>query len=261
MNYIHSYSYKPKPRLHGHWKKHVLLGVELEVDYGGEDEYHARQVLTILNGDPSSKKNAYIKHDGSLDSGFEIVSQPATINYHIGRIKWKEAFEYLLNAGYKSASTHTCGLHVHFNCIFLGSSEKEFLEAEGKMLVFFEENWEKILRFSRRTQKQVNRYCRRYGHSNIKKAYEDNNESRYFAINFQNPATDEIRVFRGTLKYSTFIATLSFVHNLVIYCKKNKNNPDNSWESFLRFVSKHNSRNKHNETLIDYLKSRDLWTL
>jgi hypothetical protein len=257
MAYIHHYGYDPEWRYHGHYARHLLLGVELEVDDGGEDDDHAREVLTILNGSPYSERHAYCKHDGSLNAGFEIVSQPATINYHIKKIPWKQAFEYLIQNGYRSHETTTCGLHVHFNCIFLGNTQEEFLQAEGKLLSFFEENWKEIVQFSRRSQRQIDRYCQRYGHRNIKAAYEENNESRYYVINFQNPTTDEIRIFRGTLNYSTFIATLLFVHNLVIYCKKTKHNLNDSWENFLRFVRKDN----RNSVLIDYLKSKDLWTL
>jgi hypothetical protein len=256
--FIHNYGYDPERwYYHGHYARHLLLGVELEVDDGGEDEDKAAEVLRILNGSPYSERNAYCKHDGSLNAGFEIVSQPATVWYHIKRIPWKQAFDYLLANGYRSNDTATCGLHVHFNCIFLGNSEKDFLAAEGKLLSFFEDNWEKIVRFSRRNQRQIDRYCRRYGHKNIKDAYEENNESRYYVINFQNSTTDEIRIFRGTLKYSTFIATLLFVHNLVIYCKRTKDNLNTSWNDFLKFVKK----DKRNETLIEYLKSKDLWTL
>jgi len=255
--FIHSYGFKPEPWYHGHYKKHLLLGVELEVDGAGEDEEHARQVLTILNGNPYSRRHAYCKHDGSLEAGFEIVSQPATINYHIKRIPWQQAFEYLLAQGYRSNDTSTCGLHVHFNCIFLGDSQEEFLKAEGKLLAFFEENWEAIIRFSRRNRKQIERWCKRYGHRDIKEAYNDNDGCRYYALNFQNSTTDEIRIFRGTLKYSTFIATLLFVHNLVLFCKRTKDNDDVSWETFLRFVR----RNPKNITLIEYLQSRNLWTL
>jgi hypothetical protein len=256
--FIHNYGYDPERWFyHGHYARHLLLGVELEVDDGGEDEDKAAEVLRILNGSPYSERNVYIKHDGSLNAGFEIVSQPATINYHIKRIPWKQAFDYLIDNGYRSHDTATCGLHVHFNCVFLGTSEKEFLQAEAKLLAFFEENWEKIVRFSRRKERQIDRYCRRYGHKNIRDAYEENNESRYYVINFQNSTTDEIRIFRGTLRYETFIATLLFVHNLVIYCKKTKHNLNDSWESFLKFVRKF----PRNAVLIEYLQKKGLWTL
>jgi len=257
MSFIHNYGFKPMPVYHGHYRRHLLLGVELEVDGAGEDEEHARQILAILNGDPYSKKNAYCKHDGSLEAGFEIVSQPATLNYHMKKIPWNQAFEYLLNVGYRSGDTATCGLHVHFNCIFLGDSQEDFLKAEGKLLAFFEENWSEIVRFSRRNRRQIERWCKRYGHRDIREAYNDNDNSRYFAINFQNSTTDEIRIFKGTLRYETFIATLQFVHNLVLFCKRTKDNDDVEWKTFLKFVRK----DPKNIILIEYLQRRELWTL
>jgi len=242
MGFIHNYYYKPdRPQFHGHWSRHLLLGVELEVDEGGEDEHHARQVLTILNvGVPESERNAYIKHDGSLSAGFEIVSQPATIQYHLRKIPWQKAFEYLLDAGYKSGSTATCGLHVHFNRIFFGDNEQDMLAGEARLLYFFESNWNKIVRFSRRNERQLRRWCKRYGHTRINDALADNDGDRYYAINFRNPTTDEIRIFKGTLKYETFVAALLFTDSLVRYCKKTKHitGDADSWETFLRFVKK-----------------------
>ena len=40
------------------------------------------------------------------------------------------------------------------------------------------------------------------------------NSERYYAVNLQNEDTVEFRIFRGTLNYNTFLATLQFVYNL-----------------------------------------------
>ena len=43
---------------------------------------------------------------------------------------------------------------------------------------------------------------------------------RYHAVNLSNKNTVEIRLFRGTLRYKTFIATLQFTATLVRYAKQ-----------------------------------------
>ena len=53
--------------------------VELEIDHGGKDYDNAEALLDIGN---RYTENIYIKSDGSLDDGLEIVSHPMTINYH-----------------------------------------------------------------------------------------------------------------------------------------------------------------------------------
>ena len=54
---------------------------------------------------------------------------------------------------------------------------------------------------------------------------------RYQAINLQNDKTVEFRIFKGTLKYRTFIASLQFVKVISEYAKTVKLNdiPTTQW--------------------------------
>ena len=258
MAFIHSYGYDPEWKYHGNPRNHLLMGVELEVDFGGEDEDKAAEVLEILNGSRYSEVNAYIKHDGSLRDGFEIVSQPATLKYHTTKIPWQAAFDYLRRNGYRSGSTSTCGLHIHVNRLYFGKTEDEIVNNEAKLLWFFETYWRKLVIFSRRKPEQISRWCARYGHTNFEQAIEDNRDSRYYALNFRNFATDEIRLFKGTLVYSIFEATLRLVYNIVRYCKAKSLEAlqQEKWENFLLFILKDAEKNK---PLIDYMMARGIW--
>ena len=80
--FIHDYSYKPDPIFYGNAERY--LGVELEIDGAGQDESNAEKLLDIAN---NSEKRIYIKHDGSLDSGMEIVSHPMTLDYHLNKMR------------------------------------------------------------------------------------------------------------------------------------------------------------------------------
>ena len=74
---IEEYSYKPDPVFYGDGNRY--LGVELEVDCGGKDDDNASKLKEIAN---SIHEHIYIKSDGSIDDGFEIVSHPMTLDYH-----------------------------------------------------------------------------------------------------------------------------------------------------------------------------------
>ena len=71
---IRPYSYKPSPVFHGDGPRY--MGVELEVD-------NAEKILDIGNADVNL---VYCKHDGSLEDGFEIVTHPCSLDYHMSRV-------------------------------------------------------------------------------------------------------------------------------------------------------------------------------
>lgn len=99
-----------------------------------------------------------------------------------------------------------------------GATQAEQDEKIGHVLYLFERFWQELLRFSRRTQRQVAQWAARYGYKDTgreimehaKKAY----QGRYTCVNLTNTDTIEFRIFRGTLKYNTLIATLQLVEKL-----------------------------------------------
>ena len=72
------------------------MGVELEIDHGGESDYNAERILALAN---QSEERIYCKHDGSLDDGFEIVSHPMTMDYHQHEMNWNEILAKAVEAG------------------------------------------------------------------------------------------------------------------------------------------------------------------
>ena len=204
-------------------------------------------------------EHIYCKHDGSLDDGFEIVSHPATLEYHTKTIPWKKILDEALEMGYYSHNSGTCGLHVHINRAALGESVEEQENTIARIVYFFEKFWDKILRFSRRTETQADRWASRYGCSmdNPKESLKGAKTSglgRYTAVNLTNTFTVELRIFRGTLRYKTFMATLQFVDLL---CEMAINLADEefqtmTWKEFAKTVSVDKAELK------EYLKIRGL---
>ena len=124
----------------------LYLGVELEIDEGGECVEYAEKLLDIAN---NNNDHIYIKHDGSIDDGFEIVSHPMTMSYHKNIMPWYDILIKAVRMGYVSHNTDTCGLHVHVNRSAFGNSKEEQETVTGRLVYFFEKFWSEMLRFSR----------------------------------------------------------------------------------------------------------------
>lgn len=248
---IEEYSYKPDPVFHGEGR--LYLGVELEVDCGGKDDDNALRLKDIAN---VSAENIYIKSDGSIDDGFEIVSHPMTLDYHMNTIDWESLMHEAIRMGYRSHKTSTCGLHVHVNRNAFGANQEEQEAVIEKVLYFVEKNWNELFRFSRRTEYNMNRWSARHGYEKtgkeiMKKAKGDCN--RYVAVNLRNYNTIEFRMFRGTLKYNTFIAILQMVNRICETAMQlTEQELDKlSWSEFVAGIN--------NKELVRYLKERRLY--
>lgn len=253
-NYIEDYYYKPEPIFYGEGNR--FFGVELEVDCGGEVDDNAASVMRVGNG--SGKENIYCKHDGSLEEGFEVVSQPMTLDYHLNEMPWKNILIRLKNMGYLSHQAGTCGLHIHVNRTSLGETYEDQEETIARILYFFEKNWEELLKFSRRTKYQLERWAARYGYKDKPKEILDHaknggNNGRYSCVNLQNSNTVEFRIFRGTLKLNTIIATLQLVNRIcdVAFSLTDEEIKDMSWTTFVSGCME--------PELIEYLKERRIY--
>lgn len=250
---IHDYSYRPDPQFHGVGPEY--MGVELEVDGAGEDNDYAGRVLTILNEDENF---AYCKRDGSLDDGFEIVTHPCTLAVHRDEVPWEDAISKLKYLGYTSHDAGTCGLHIHVSRKAFGETEEEQDDAISRVLYFFEAHWDELLRFSRRTQSQLDRWAARYGYSHNPKDILDKakDADRYTAVNLKNRRTVEFRMFRGTLKLNTILATLELIH-LVCDLANRLDDEEMQELSWIKFVSDIDT--EEYPELIQYLKERRVY--
>lgn len=249
---IHDYNYKPSPIFYGDSDRY--FGIELEIDKGGKEDDYAGEILDIAN---ENGDYIYIKSDGSLDDGMELVSHPMTLDFHKNYC-WNEIMHKAIQLGYRSHQTSTCGLHIHVNRSCLGKSREEQDEVISRILFFVEQHWNELLKFSRRTEYTINRWAARYGYENNAKDILDKakngNQGRYAAVNLCNYNTVEFRMFRGTLKYPTFIACLELV-NIICETAVFSSEDELKKLSWSEFVSKI----KDAPELIQYLKERRLY--
>ncbi len=249
---IHDYYYKPEPEFFGEGPR--FYGIELEVDDGGEINSNATKIIEVAN---SAEEHIYIKHDGSLNEGFEIVSHPMTKDYHMNCMPWAAILAKAKELGYRSHQSGTCGLHIHVNRMAFGETEAEQDEVIARILYFFEKHWEELLKFSRRTQKQLQQWADRYGlkeHPQDILKHAKGNQERYTCVNLTNYHTIEFRMFRGTLKLNTLIATLQLLDRIcsVAICLSDSELKSMSWTTFVSGCA-------DMPELVQYLKERRLY--
>lgn len=252
-DYIRDYSYKPEPIFYGNGER--FFGVELEIDGGGKNRNHAKELLELL-----PRNTAYIKSDGSLDDGMEIVTHPMTLQYHQETFLWQELVKEALALGYYSHKTDTCGLHIHVNRSSLGETITEQEETISRILYFVETYWNEMLKFSRRTAEQMKRWAARYGRKDtpqeVMQSAKIDTVGRYSCVNLLNSQTIEFRIFRGTLRYNTLIAALQFVNALcnLALVSDNEEMTEMTWCDFMAGLDK-----ERYAELIQYLKERRLY--
>lgn len=249
---IHPYNYKPTPQFYGDGDRY--FGVELEIDMAGEDDENADAILNIGN---AWHNHIYCKHDGSLDEGFEIVTHPMTLDYYLHKMPWYDILKKARGMGYYSHQAETCGLHVHVSRDALGETYTQQDEVIARILYFVERHWNELLRFSRRTSRQLQRWAARYGYKDEPQemlAHVKNSRAgRYTCINLTNDYTIEFRIFRGTLKLNTLIATLQLVNHIcdVAIALSDEEIRAMSWSDLVERITE--------EELIRYLKERRLY--
>lgn len=251
---IQDYYYKPTPSFFGAGPR--FFGVELEIDEAGECNDNACELLRIAN--EGGQRHLYCKHDGSLNEGFELVSHPMSLAYHQEKMPWARVLRRAAGQGYTSHQAGTCGLHIHVSRAAFGKNEAEQDGAIARVLYFFEKNWEELLKFSRRTQRQLDRWAARYGYKEqprdiLEHAKKGCHAGRYTCVNLQNSNTIEFRIFRGTLKYNTFIATLQMVDRIcdVALFLSDEEIKAMSWSTFVAGCQA--------PELVQYLKERRLY--
>lgn len=194
-----------------------FFGVELEVDMPSSGYSCSANVDndagTLRETIPLFDDLYYIKHDGSLNCGMEIVSHPMTLKYHLEKAPWEAILKECVSMGYRSNDVSTCGLHIHINSNSLGRTYEDVSDTMYKMVLFTEVLWNDFRKFSRRRSMS---FCGKYDsyvpNEDFKK-FKDKVGGKAFrnaAVNITNRKTVEIRIIKGTLNLVSFRAALQF---------------------------------------------------
>lgn len=211
------------------------MGAEIEIDKGRNNEDCAEFIQNQF-----VDNFIYFEEDGSLNYGFECITQPATLEYHTSiKSDYEDAFKGAVYRGYRAHNTRTCGLHVHFNRNFFEYNEDLYVT---RLLYLVEKFWDELTKFSRRKIDNLERWAKKYDKTPEDVVYDWKHQSwmldRYQAVNLTNYNTIEFRMFRGTLNIETYIATLQLCHTLVMtarYAESTEAIQNIKWEDLLQY--------------------------
>lgn len=248
----------------------LFIGMELETDQF--PNYDAvRQCADALNKMNEKEVRFHNEHDSSLHCGFEIVTMPATLGYITYGFPIQKMLKTIEKFGGKSHEAGTCGLHFHVNRSWFGKQEDI---CTLKILYLFEKFWSQFWTLSRR-QGSSNHYCQRYGDSTFaswakerpmrrrSKINDCRRMGRYQAVNLCKDHTIEFRIFRGTLKYESLMASMQLIDYICRMVKKTSIEELESmdWAGFVTKISEyktwHAKENRY-QMLLNYLAEKHL---
>ena len=238
-----------KPRLFN-----ILMGFELEVE-SENDISEFQKCLSAYKLKKTIGDFATIESDSSLDYGFEIITEPMTLQYI--RESQKDTIKAMLDClkDNEMGQGKHAGLHIHVDRDSLGTSSRSSEDVIDNIYLIMETFEKEIIKFARR---EPNEYCNFISESSrertlsyIKHRKAATCGSRYLAFNILPEDTVEFRIFKSTIDFSTLMATIEFVNN-VVNIAKYKDIDGFTWKVIVNYQS-----NK-NQYLIDYKESLNI---
>ena len=224
--YIHSYSYKPDPIF---WNDD---GTSDDIPDGKTRYYGIEMEFNSDCGEPDTECDVcrgrhdklYLKEDGSLeDGGFEVVSYPMTIDYHLKQMDWYNVIE----AARYTHGSWDCGFHVHVSNSSFENKEK----TQANLCRFFNFFWDGIFGVSNRSDYDCDHWCKKPYFETEEDGstldYEEEDEiivgrtrarGRYCAVNLMNAKTTEIRMWNGIDNYDDFEFYMMMTDEIVKIC-------------------------------------------
>lgn len=249
---INDYDYKPSYRKLP--KNTLLFGVELEIshkelaeaNYDPDEDSKLQDIADRF--DPLFGKHSILKHDGSVDAGFEIVTHPLTF---AGQQEfWTEdKFNFLDKQGFISYNAEHCGIHIHVTRHMISSLQL----AKIIKFIYNRDNRPFIKKIAQREEKQYAEFSERKNCGYVKHG----GCGKYTAVNLSHKNTIEFRLFRGTLSHQAFHKNLEFVQALIDFCSPALFSVKETeiWWNFINYVF--NNKDKY-KNLWTYAQSKEM---
>jgi hypothetical protein len=232
-------------------KKLPYLGIEIETELT-RDLSQATLIDLINNVKSDLDGFAILKSDGSLDYGAEIVSAPATFDYHKGYNEskpspWKKFFANSSKNLY-SYFTETCGIHVHI-------SRNAFKrEALARLMVFINaKKHNKFIEYV--SERATNRWAAVQPYETVERAmdYVGHSTEKYVRLHLTSRNTAEFRIFKGNTSEFGVFKALEFVqacYEFVHECSNTDVNPT----AFCQWLMQTDERKSRFENLVTHLR-------
>lgn len=254
---IHEHSYRPNFSFQKMaWENTRYLGIELEIEVNGDKaarERMADKIKVWLSQQPptadvktregkiikgkSLDKLVFIKSDGSLKNGLEIVFHPFTLKSFHKNFPLQPFLKFL--AENNGVVKENCGMHIHvskerLSSIDLLKGKWLFHKCEPFLKKFSERAKYEYCKFDRYPPNQ-DPYYQEYGH--------------YSVLNIAGPTskTLEVRIFNATLDYHKFLANMQFSDVFVDYIQHGGGlaflktaSPHVIWQNFIDYAKNQN---------------------
>jgi hypothetical protein len=224
-NRIHNYDYRPTPVFYHtteefdnariilkdsryvmrNYRQIAYLGLEIEVESMGNS---IKQGCDLLG---THDEVFYLKSDGSINNGFEIVTHPMTLGWAKNNFPF-QALESLEAMGYESWQPDSTGLHIHVSRDGFRSESHQgyFINLITRNQRFFEalagRSGSRWAQFDKGNLKHIGQRIRR-----------TRGTDRYSAVNVQNAPTLEVRIFNGSLNRRRLTMSMELVDACVKY--------------------------------------------
>ncbi|MFD8249750.1 hypothetical protein [Nocardia sp. NPDC059691] len=203
---VRSSYYTPVPQFHGDGP--LFLGMELEIKTPRNRDYHNAVDTTVTHvGDL-----AYLKTDGSITCGFELVTHPMSYQYALQHFPWQLLGRLRLLGRYTDDGV---GIHVHLSRAGFSSPAHAY-----RWLKFVYRNEHSVTTLARRRDSEWAEFSPQQ-RSNAQDYAKGGQAGygRYQAINVYPEHTFELRVFASSLHPQQVQAALAFAAASVEYTR------------------------------------------
>jgi hypothetical protein len=220
--YIHQYGYQPvfvPKKLE--YENTTLMGLEIELNTDDSPEDTSVDLQELLE-DEGIDDRVYFCYDGSINDGFEIITQPATRLW-----MHKHKFIHKLMTAVKALKMYadeSTGLHIHI------TNDKLYEKDYWKVAKFIKDNYDKLWRLYRR---HPNSYCSRISDEDIEffKRKRFHSVNRYLQVNFQGIGV-EFRMFASTTDEKEVNDAIQFAESVVDFIVLG----GMKWDDYLNYI-------------------------
>jgi len=180
---IHDYSYRPDPIFHSSEDEQTRLyfGIEVETEVRNQNYTQRRISAEYASIILESENLAYLKSDGSLACGFEIVTHPLSHSYFMNDAGTLRFLQLVYN-------------NKDFYEVMAGRSSSHWAK--------FDDNVDPNT-----------------GQKSFKHKFDRHGSDRYSAVNTNNRNTLEMRIFRGSLNQNYIKACIDLAHASVEFTR------------------------------------------
>lgn len=241
----------------------LFYGVELELEVKSPGRYVPLKYSTGVQEAIDAvgarlAKSAILKPEGSIDDGFEIVTVPATLDYH-REILWGRFFDE--EAKLMKASPRT-GMHVHFSRNAL--SVKQL----AKAMIFIHDPDHQIFltKIAGRTVSPTAWWCRiktkdksairtEEGQKRIVDSEYTSDRGAMTISTHNQGRSVECRIFQAVTTYAGVMQALEFLDALIKYCGEcGETVEDLSYKTFVHWASSFSNKKEYPHLFANLVK-------